>query len=132
MGAKKVTFIIILFFLVSVASAYVGYSYMKNPETKYYLLDPGDYFVTNIKDSKNLLKADIIIKMKEKKKYEYLCANNYLVRDGIINFLSEKSFDELVGQDNQTKLKKDIIERLNYTFDCDAIVDIYFNEFVIQ
>ncbi len=132
MGAKKVTFIIILFFLVSVASAYVGYSYMNNPETKYYLLDPGDYFVTNVKDSKNLLKADIIIKMKEKKKHEYLCTNNYLVRDGIINFLSEKSFDELVGQDNQTKLKKDIIERLNYTFDCDAIVDIYFNEFVIQ
>lgn len=132
MGAKKVTFIIILFFLVSVASAYIGYSYINKPETKYFSLDPGDYFVTNIKDSKNLLKTDIIIKMKDKKKYDYLISNNYLVRDGIITFLSEKPFDELVGKDNQIKLKKEIVDRLNYTFDCDSIVDIYFNEFVIQ
>lgn len=132
MSAKKVLLVIILFLLVSAASAYIGYSYMKNPEERYYLLDPGDYFVTNIKDSRSLLKTDIIIKMKDKKKHKHLSSNNYLVRDGIISLLSGKTFDELIGEHSQVSLKTEIIDRLNYTFDCDSIVDVYFNEFVIQ
>lgn len=132
MSSKKTLFIFAFILIIFAVGIYAGYSFFNKPAEEYYMLDPGDYFVTNIKDSKCLLKSDVIIKMKDKKKFEYYSENNYLIRDEIISVLGSKKLDELGKDDSQNILKSEIIAKLNQFFEDNLVADVYFNDFVIQ
>lgn len=132
MSSKKIFLIICLILVISALSAYAGYSFMKAPAEHYYLYDPGEYFVTNIKDSRSLLKSDIIIKLNDKAQFNYFTENSFIIRDEIISLLNSKSIDELRGSDSKDVLKKEIRDRLNEVFNCDNVVETYFNDYVIQ
>ncbi len=94
--------------------------------------DPGDYFVTDIKGSRRLLKTDVIIYSSDKNLEVMLTEENHKIRNIIIFTLRSKTEEDLAKADIETTLNKEIIEKLNTEFGTDTFVTIYFNEFVLQ
>lgn len=132
MNSSKKFMLTILVVVLCIASALCGYLLVKDPKSEVYAFDPGEYFVTNITDSKSLLKSDLIIEVADKEQYKELEKNNFKVRDTIINVLRSKAYEEIRNPEVQCTLKEEIHRKLSENFKIDKIQNIYFNEFVIQ
>ena len=132
MGSSKKTITVPLIIVLCMGSALFGFFITKDKEDKIYSYDPGGYFVTNVVDSKNLLKAGLIIEVSGKEQYEELSKNNCNVRDAIICVLRNKAYEEIRDPQIQNELKNEINKMLSRSFDINTIQNIYFNEFVIQ
>ena len=93
---------------------------------------PGDPFITNLKGSKQLLKAAIVIEMDSKKEIAYMNKHNYKIRDLIISNLSGLTAEDMEKDDIREILKDRIRKSLEDGLSVNGIVEIYFNEFVTQ
>ena len=130
---KKKVIIIIVSAVVVIAAAVLilsGMSKEKEPVISYY--EPGDYFVTNIKDSTRLLKAAVVLELTTDKAEEYLSENNHIIRDIIVFTLREQTEQALRATGVENELRSEIVAKLAQTMNIDYIQSIYFNEFVIQ
>lgn len=94
--------------------------------------DPGEYFVTDIKNSKRLLKTDIIIHALDKSLEVEWTENNHVIRDIVIFTLREKTEEQLQSPTIQKDLNDELILKLRAEFETEAFEKLYFNEFVIQ
>ncbi len=125
--------IIIISIAVSILiGAGVFFLLTRAPKLNEFYYDPGTYFVTDISDSRRLLKSDIIIYCSGEKKSNELTEENHRIRDIIIFSLREKTESELQAQDIKELLNEEIIQKLNDAFQTEGFIKIYFNEFVIQ
>ncbi len=130
--------IIIIVAVVIVAAAAGIYFMVLNPgesepEISYYL--PGDYFVTNIKDSKRLLQATIVLELATNDlagTEAFLTENNHILRDVIVFTLREKTEAELRSIGVEDELREKIVSKLSEEMDADYIRTVYFDDFVIQ
>lgn len=128
MSFSKKIIILLVIIALCLASASCGFT----KKVEVFAYSPGDYFVTNITDSKSLLKSDLTIEMTGKSQYDELGKNTFKVRDIIINVLRNKTYEELKNPDIQDILKVEISNKINESLGIDTIQNIYFNEFVIQ
>lgn len=135
---KKKLIIIILVVLIVVAAVCIYFFVLAKPaEKEYSFYSPGDYFVTNIKDSTSLVKTTIVLELYT---YEsdiedittYLTENNHIIRDIIVFTLRSKTEDELRSQDIDKTLRQEIVQRISDQMDIDYIATVYFNDYVIQ
>ncbi len=99
---------------------------------KTYAVDPGDAFVTNVKDSKRLLKTDIIVEVLDQKTATLLEEKNYLVRDVVNDILRSKTEEELSAADTQRMLNQEITAALGESLSTESVYSVYFNTLVIQ
>jgi len=135
---KKRLIIIILVVLIVAAAATVYFTVIKKPPEKihsYYV--PGDYFVTNVKDSPALIKTTIVLEVYVYEKdledvTAYLTENNHIIRDLIVFKLRSKTEEELRAQDAADTLRKEIVESINKRMNIDYVSSVYFNDYVIQ
>lgn len=133
---KKIIIIVLVVLIVGGAAVY--WFLLKPPaapETSYYV--PGDFFVTNVKDSTRLLKTTIVIelliqKSEETAIKEFLTENNHVIRDTIVFTLREKSEEELRAIQVDESLRQEIVKRLSERMGLDYIQTIYFNDYVLQ
>lgn len=98
---------------------------------------PGDYFVTNIKDSSSLIKTTIVLEVQvfEKELEDvtaYLTENNHIIRDIIVFTLRSRTEEELRSQDIADTLRDELVQRINERLNIDYITTVYFNDYVIQ
>lgn len=97
---------------------------------------PGDYFVTNVKDSYSLLKVTIVLEVnkdaKDEEFVDFLTANNHIIRDTIVFILREKTEEELRASDIKQTLGAEIVQKVNGALGIDNIKTVYFNDYVIQ
>lgn len=139
MSKKTVFFILIVVVLISTASIIFSVSmYMENggktnekKSSKTYSLELEDIYC-DIKDSKKIVKINITIETYNKDTLELLSSKKYLIRNNINEIVRNKTEDELKGKDGQVNLQNDIKENLVKTFNDQSIINIYFNDFVIQ
>ncbi|MBZ4666230.1 flagellar basal body-associated FliL family protein [Mahella sp.] len=89
-------------------------------------------FVTNLKDSRHFLKVTMVIEVANGAILDEFTSKDYMVNDIIVSVLSNKTDEEAAADGFQSKLKNEIISALNKKFGEGAVVNIYFNEFVIQ
>lgn len=129
--------LIIIIVLVVVVLGAVGYFVFvpkpePEPEVSYYV--PGDFFVTNIKDSVRLLKTTIVIELstEDEEANQYFTENNHIIRDIIVFTLRDKTEEELRATGVQDELRSEITENLKDRMGVDYIETIYFNDYVIQ
>jgi len=123
--------------IISIAASVIigaGLFYMitREPKENNFYHDPGNYFVTDIADSRRLLKSDIIISCSGDYKSNDLVKENHRIRDIIIFTLREKTESDLQTNGIKELLNEEIIQKLNDAFETDAFKKLYFNEFVIQ
>ncbi len=130
---KKIIIIIVAVVLVAAAVAsYFLFFSNKEPEVIEVFYVPGDFFVTNIKDSKYLLKTTIVLELNQEGMEVYLTEYNHVIRDLIVFTLREKTEEELRSTGIQDELKTEIVAKINQEMGIDYIVDMYFNDYVIQ
>lgn len=135
---KKRLIIIILVVLIAAAAVTVYLTVFKKPPEKvhsYYM--PGDYFVTNVKDSPSLIKTTIVLELYAYEKdledvNLYLTENNHIIRDIIVFKLRSMTEEELRSLDVAESLRRELVESINKRMDVDYISSVYFNDYVIQ
>lgn len=134
MSKKTIIIVAVLVVVCLVAGGGVMfYSMNQDKEEKIYYYSPGEYFITNMKDSgSSLLKVSITIGYNNKKAAKDLEANNAVIRNAIVFTLRSKTKDEMKSQDIETVLSNEICAKLNQDLNVDYFVRIYFSDLVIQ
>ncbi len=137
---RKNIIIIVLLVLVVLLSAtgiVIGLRFVDvdeitaNKKEETYSLNLEDMYC-NVKDSNKIVKVNITIETNDEDSINNLSDKVYLIRDEINQIIRNKTEDELIGKEGQVNLQKDIRETLNKIFDDETIINVYFNDFVMQ
>ena len=102
------------------------------PEDNYYSYVPGDYFITNVKDSNRLLKVSIVLQLDSDKLEEKLKKEEYIIRDNILFYLRSLREEDILADDVEENLRVNLRPILNEALGFESIVNIYFNDFVMS
>lgn len=134
---KKLVIIIVVVLIAAVAATLYFTMFKKPPEKINNFYTPGDFFVTNVKDSSSLIKTTIVLEINVYEKdlekiTEYLTENNHVIRDIIVFTLRSKTEEELRAQDIDAILRQEIVQNISNQMDVDYITTVYFNDYVIQ
>lgn len=135
--SKKNLIIIIVLALVLIVGVIIGIIIYTNgsgekvKEVPTYTVGIEDLYC-NIKDSKKMLKINIIIETSNDKLKENIENKKFLVRDLTNEIIVSKTEDDLLGDKGQSKLKLEILKNLAEFFESEEITNIYFNDFIIQ
>lgn len=89
-------------------------------------------FVTNLKDSKRILKATIKLELSNSKIEEIVIARNPEIRNEINLILRGKNEEALKGSEGQAMLQKEILDTLRKLLKTESLLNVYFDEFIIQ
>lgn len=127
---KKAVIILMIILTVGAGGFFIWRGQVEKDHSFNY--DPGDYFVTDMTNSKRLLKTDIVIHMSDVRKQEFYADNNHRIRNAILFVLRSKTEEELRTKDIESVLDQELRARLNSEFANGEFIKIYFNEFVIQ
>lgn len=102
------------------------------PTPTLYAYEPGDYFLTNVKGSKRLLKTTIVLMLDSEKISTTLDEKQPIIRDTIIFTLRSLTEQDILSEDIGEKLRTELTDKLNQTLGITNIVTINFSEFVMQ
>jgi flagellar basal body-associated protein FliL len=91
----------------------------------------------NIAETKGtrILRLEPHLVLSEAKLLEELKSSTAMLADKIILAVGRKTIDELEGPDGRQGLKRDIMSEINAAFRgrmAGSVIDVYFNEFLIQ
>ncbi len=100
------------------------------------ILVPMESIVVNLGkvDSKRYLRVIISLEVNSGETEQTIKDNKVVFRDKLVSYLSSKSISEISTQDSQLKLRTDIKNILNGELldSDDAIMKVYFSDFIIQ
>ncbi|WHH58943.1 flagellar basal body-associated FliL family protein [Petroclostridium sp. X23] len=85
----------------------------------------------DIKDKK-VIRIRVQLLVADDKMVTELTNFNGKLRDNIISILKSKTPEEMIKPDAQEVVKKEIIQSFNSIFNTDKVLDVYFEEFIVQ
>ncbi len=132
---KTVTLLIVVLLVVVLgAGGAIGYLMMnnQNQEVKTYIYAPASSFITNVRDSKALVKTTMSIQVTNKKAVEELEEKSTQVNDVINRILRQKSIDEMMSYEIQDILATEICRQIMDDTGINGLDTVYFSEFVVQ
>lgn len=91
-----------------------------------------DEMYCNIKDSKRILKLKMTIESTNQETIEKLSEKVFLVRDEVNKTVRNKVDEDLQGKEGQVKLQEEIKSSLVKLFEDESIINVYFDDFIIQ
>lgn len=97
-----------------------------------YYYTPGDYFVTNVKDSKSLTKISASLALTGKDQTELLTKNNALIRSCIVDVMRSHTDEELRAVEATAMLSEEMAASLSKALQMEDIVNVYISDYVIQ
>ena len=89
-------------------------------------------FVTNVKDSKKILKTVIEVELANKKIEELVKARESEIRNEIYLILRSKKEKDFDGAEGQINLQKEITDSIRNIIKSKDVLNVYFREFIIQ
>ncbi|MCL1905673.1 MAG: flagellar basal body-associated FliL family protein [Clostridiales bacterium] len=132
---KKIIILVVAVLVLAGGAAYF-FLLKPKPEPPPVTFSPGDYFVTNVKDSNRLLKVTLVLMVSGDKAYKKLPLtleeNISKVRDIILFILRDMGEEEIRASGVEETLRIKICEGLNETFETDGIIGLWFRDFVMQ
>ncbi len=138
MTVKKVVLFSIIGFIIT-ASIFASVFYFAandNPEKKVKEIKTFTYSIgglySNLKDSKKILKINIVLETTDEKINEKIDAKKSKLNNNILELLRSKTEAELVGDIGQQSLRKEVLGLTKAIFPSDKINNVYFIEFIIQ
>ena len=137
--SKNTTLIIVLVLLVAlIGGIAVGIFFFprnsgeeKGKKVETYTITLEDLYC-NIKDSKRILKTKITIETVSETTLENLTEKQFLVRDEVNKIITNLTEEELRGEEGQIDLQNKIKTNIIKLFNDESIINIYFNDFIIQ
>lgn len=136
---KNKTLVIVIVLIIALVIGIVagGFIYIKSSDKDEvkkiptYTVACNDLY-GNIKDSKRILKLNIIVETIDEELQNTLNEKIFLVRDKANEIIVTKTEEELREEQGQTLLKEQIKRDLMEIFETDKITNVYFNDFIIQ
>lgn len=98
-------------------------------ESFYYNLDQ---MICNLKDTSSKAVLKIVIETTDKELTTEFQNKSFLVKNMINKIVRNKTKVELDGSDGQDNLEKELVEELRKLFDNEEIINVYFDELIIQ
>lgn len=140
---KKMILIIaiILLVFVIIATGFVLYFIKMNDTAKEELVKVDknivmysfdDSFISNVKDSKKILKITIKLELPNSKIEKLIDARNPQIRNEVNLLLRGKTEEDLNGSEGQVKLQEEILGVVKKILKTDKILNVFFDEFIIQ
>jgi flagellar FliL protein len=137
--SKNTTLIIVLILLLAlIAGIAVGIFFFprnsgeeKGRKIDTYTITLDDLYC-NIKDSKKILKIKITIETSSENTLDTLTEKQFLVRDEVNKIITNLTEDELRGKEGQVSLQSEIKTNIVELFNDENIINVYFNDFIIQ
>lgn len=135
--SKKTIIIIIAVLVVAILAGIIaGFVFLQKSnsgpkEIIKYNLTVDDMYC-NIKDSKRILKLKMTIESTSPDTIEKLSEKIFLIRDEVNKIVRNKIDDDLQGKEGQVKLQEEIKNSLVELFEDESIINIYFDDFIIQ
>ncbi len=132
---NKKTLILLIVLVVAAVGAGLYFLVFRDSgeeEVQLYSFVPGDYFVTNVKDSDRLFKVTVVIMLNTDKLEEKLTEDEHIIRDTIIFELRALTEEDIESEDIQDRIREKITASLNSVLGIDNVVTVYFNDFVMQ
>lgn len=140
-GALKIILIIVLAVVVILGGIFAGYKIaMKSAPkttTKVKNLNKLTYglgeFIVKLADtdSDRYLKVKISLEYNDEKFKEELDKSNTQIRDAVNTLLMSKKATDIKAH-NLSKLKKDILDKINPIFTTNQVTNIYFDDIIVQ
>lgn len=123
-----------------IAGGFAYFMYMQNtgnaakaniqPQTYFYVLD-GD-LITNLKDANRYIKVNIELEFADKKVENELKEKNAVIRNAIISILRSQTANQVSGAEGQERMRKLILSKINEILQRGKIVNVYFDNFIVQ
>lgn len=138
MSKKTIIIVVIILLLALIAGIAVGIFFFSNnsgekkiKEIKTYSITLDDLYC-NIKESKRILKIKITLETTNEKTLANLSEKQFLIRDDVNKIISNLTEEELRGKEGQVNLQNVIKTNMVELFKDESIINIYFNDFIIQ
>ncbi len=138
MSKNTIVIIIIVLLLSLIVGIAVGIFFFsknsgekKEKEIQTYSITLEDLYC-NIKDSKRILKIRITLETTSEKTLGKLTEKQFLIRDEVNKIIANLTEDELRGKEGQVNLQNQIKTNIVDLFNDESIINIYFNDFIIQ
>ncbi|MFA5575813.1 MAG: flagellar basal body-associated FliL family protein [Tissierellaceae bacterium] len=137
MSKRTIIIIIIVLFVVLIAGIVAGLFLFSNnsgkkvKEIKTFDLTMDEMYC-NIKESKRIVKIKITVETIKEKTLVKISEKQFLIRDEVNKIIRNLSEEELQGKDGQNNLQKAIKKSLVDIFNDENIVNVYFDDFIIQ
>ncbi|ADD02488.1 flagellar basal body-associated protein FliL [Thermoanaerobacter mathranii subsp. mathranii str. A3] len=128
----KTILIVIVAVVLSFGVAFWYFNAKAHQEITYYNYSPGGEFITNLKGEEKFVKATVQLQVADKNILKTLEERNSEIRDLIIQILRSKTAQEVEGPEGQEKLKNDIKNGINKIIGEEKIINVYFDEFIVQ
>lgn len=133
------TVIVLLLIIVLGVAFYMISSKTLSSEEKTIRLDKNivmysfdDSFISNVKDSRRILKIIVKIEIENNKIQKLIEAREPEIRNEINLILRSKTEQDLEGSEGQTKLQKQILDCIKGIIKTEKILNVYFDEFIIN
>lgn len=132
---NKKILIIILAVVVLAAIAVVLYLFVFSdgePKIVYTEFTPGEYFVTNVKESNRLVKITVVLQLNTDTLTETLTEKESVIRDTIGFLLRDTDEASFTSEEGLVRLGERITDSLNERLEIDNITGVLFYDFVLQ
>jgi len=142
--SKKILLIIIIasiLLVLLITTVATAIFLTKKPEPKIEMqteemltLVPMREFLVNLIDygGRRYLKVALDLEVNNSEAMEEIIAKETILRNYIINILSSKTFNDVKSIEGKNALRKTIILKSNFILKKGKVLNVYFNEFIIQ
>jgi flagellar basal body-associated protein FliL len=105
-----------------------------DPEPVFTYYSTGEPLVVNVKDTGRLFKTSLVlvVNSEDEELIGSLTKRNALIRDTALFILRDLSETEILENDNKDALRSRMMAELNARLGIDNIVELLFNDFVVQ
>lgn len=91
-----------------------------------------EFFLSNVKDSKRYVKAEIVIELTREKDVTTLEERTYVLKDAVLGILRSKTQEELSAPEAQTVLAAEITQAIETELEIKSVHKIYFSSLIMQ
>lgn len=96
------------------------------------MYDFGQAFISNVKESKRVLKVSISIELANSKISELIEGRKPEIVNKINLILRDKKEEDLSGAQGQLRLQNEILAEIRKILNTDKVLNIFFSEFIVQ
>lgn len=124
--------LIVILTIVGIALGVIIYNNKNVPEVKEtFTYDIGE-MISNLKSTHRIIKCDITTEVTDKELLVKFDKKLSEIKDSITKILRSKKETDIEGTQGQINVQNEIKRELKRIFESEEIVNVFFNEFIVQ
>ena len=136
--SKKTIVIVMVVLIVAIVLGIVAGVFLfsnrgeaKEKEVKTFSLTLNEMYC-NVKESKKIVKVQLTLVTIKEKTIDKLSSKQFLIKDTVNQTIRDLTEDQLQGKEGQINLQEILLDKFVELFEDTSIINVYFDEFIIQ